>query len=68
MNQPMISLPGLTSRKKNVILPKVKIYANYLSGSVISDESDKFAKYVDSYENSPKAEISEEKIVHVYDE
>ena len=68
MNQPMISLLGLTSRKKNVILPKVEIYSNYLSGSVISDEIDEFAKYVDSHENSPKAEISEEKIVHVYDE
>ena len=64
----MISLLGLTSRKKNVILPKVEIYSNYLSGSVISDEIDEFAKYVDSHENSPQAEISEEKIVHVYDE
>ena len=68
MNQPMISLLGLTSRKKNVIFPNVEIYANYLSGSVISDENDKFATYIDSYENSPKAEISEEKTVHVYDE
>ena len=64
----MISLLGLTSRKKNVIFPNVEIYANYLSGSVISDENDKLAKYVDLYENSPKAEISEEKIVHEYDE
>lgn len=54
--------------QKNEIFPKVEICANYLSGRVISYEIDEFAKYVDSHENSPKAEISEEKIVHVYDE
>lgn len=41
---------------------KVEICLNYLSGSVISDKNDKFAKYVDSDENSPKARFRKRKL------
>lgn len=46
MNQSMISLLGSTFLKHE-IFSKVQICAYYLSGRVISDEIDEFAKYVD---------------------